>query len=407
MSQSQLSNNIAQGLPLGAKLFLNVLQKIKVGHCQLITPQGAPIIFGDAHQKPAATLKINDWRACKKILSAGDIGLAECIELNWVESPDLTALLRLAIQNENTMQRVVNGGGLATYWYRLKHFLRPNTREGSRKNIHAHYDLGNDFYSRWLDKSWTYSSAFFKGDLSLDLELAQGQKYQRIIDQLGLQAGDHVLEVGCGWGGFALHAAKQGIRVTGITISQAQLEVAQLRIKEADLTALVDLCICDYRDIKTQFNTAFDAIVSIEMFEAVGERYWQDYFYALSQNLKPNGRAMVQTITIAERDFLRYRSSTDFIQQYIFPGGMLPSVSRFVKLAQTNGLSVEQECAFGKDYAETLRRWRHRWESAYDDIMQLGFDERFMRIWRLYFAYCEAGFDEGKTDVVQFLMVKN
>jgi len=378
------------------------LGRLQHGHLQLVTPEGTRFMFGDLHQPPSATLKIHDWRACGRILRAGDIGFAEAIEADWIETPDLTALLRLAIRNEDALKRIVTGGWISTLWYRLRHVLRPNTRGGSRKNIHAHYDIGNNFYQQWLDNSMTYSSALFDGDLSQSLETAQTRKYQRIIDVLELRFGHHVLEIGCGWGGFAEHAAKQGIRVTGITISEAQLKIAQERIQKNQLDNLVELRICDYRDV----NGEYDAIVSIEMVEAVGERFWPTYFATLFARLAPGGRALVQSITIAERDFERYRSSTDFIQQYIFPGGMLPSKERFSQHAQKAGLQVVEQFCFGADYAETLRRWHQAWEETSANIKQLGFDQRFMRIWRLYFAYCEAGFDEGKTDVVQFTLHK-
>ena len=402
MSQTHFSGVLPPNVPTAVKLFIGLLSRLKSGHLQIITPEGNQMMFGDLHQPPSATLKINDWRACARIISAGDIGFAECLEADWVSTPDLTALLRLALKNEAALQRMVNGGRISTLWYRLKHWLRPNTREGSRRNIHAHYDIGNDFYQRWLDPSFTYSSAVFHGDYSISLEQAQANKYQRIIDELKLKAGDHVLEIGCGWGGFAEHAGKQGIRITGITISPAQLAIAKERVQKNNLTELVDLQLCDYRDLTGQF----DAVVSIEMFEAVGERFWAEYFKTVSARLKSGGNALIQSITILERDFERYRSSTDFIQQYIFPGGMLPSPERFVEQAEKAGLATLSHYPFGRDYAETLRRWHQAWEREYESIIKLGFDDRFMRIWRMYFAYCEAGFDEGKTDVIQFLLHK-
>jgi len=400
VSQSQLFDAPPPYVPATARIFLRLLGGLQSGHLQLVTPEGNRHMFGDLHEPPSATLKINDWRACARIIRAGDIGFAEAVEAGWAESPDLTALLRLAIRNEAALGRMVNGLWLSRLWYRLRHVLRPNTRVGSRRNIHAHYDIGNAFYRTWLDDSMTYSSAVFDGDFGQTLFSAQQRKYRRIIEVLGLKAGDHVLEIGCGWGGFAAYAAALGIRVSGVTISAAQLEVAVQRTREyADL---VHLSLCDYRDL----TGVFDAIVSIEMFEAVGERFWADYFTTLAARLRPGGRAVVQSITIAERDFERYRSSADFIQQYIFPGGMLPSRERFETCAARAGLQVEEQFCFGADYAETLRRWHHAWSDSYDAIIAQGLDQRFMRIWRLYFAYCEAGFDEGKTDVVQFLLHK-
>lgn len=402
VNQIQLSGALPSGVPVMSKLFLNFLTHLKSGHVQLITPEGSQLVFGDLLQPLCATLKINDWRACKRIFHAGDIGFAESVEAGWIEISDITALLRLAIRNEAALYRLFNGSKLATFLYRLRHWLRPNTRKGSRRNIHAHYDIGNAFYQLWLDNSLTYSSALFDGDYSLSLQCAQQRKYQRIINELGLTEGHHVLEIGCGWGGFAEYAGLKGIKVTGITISQSQLELAQERIKSRGLQDSVNLLLNDYRDVEGEY----DAVVSIEMFEAVGERFWKDYFDTIVMRLKPGGKALIQSITIPDRDFERYRISTDFIQQYIFPGGMLPSPERLCSHAGASGLEIQQQFAFGADYAETLRRWRAAWEREYESILKQGFDERFMRIWRLYFAYCEAGFAEGKTDVMQFLLRK-
>jgi len=391
-----------QTAPASARLFLTLLGRISQGHLELITPDHTRMVFGDAHANPGATLEIHDWRACACILRAGDIGLGEAWGAGWIDSPDLVALLRLALRNEAALEPAVFGGVLARCWYRVRHWLRPNTRNGSRRNIHSHYDIGNDFYRLWLDRSWTYSAAIFDGDYGLPLEQAQSRKYQRVINTLGLRAGDRVLEIGCGWGGFAEHAARQGIHVHGLTISPAQLQVAQQRIAAAGLGALAQLELRDYRDI----NGNYDAVVSIEMFEAVGERYWPQYFDTVQARLKAGGKALVQSITIGERHFPRYRSSTDFIQQYIFPGGMLPSVERFERSAARAGLHSEEHHAFGPDYAETLRRWRSAYHAARAQVTAQGFDAHFMRIWDLYFAYCEAAFDEGRTDVVQFLLHK-
>ncbi|MYM67682.1 methyltransferase [Pseudoduganella sp. FT55W] len=391
-----------QTAPAAARLFLNLLNRISHGHLELITPDHTRMVFGDAHVGPSATLELHDWRACSSILRSGDIGMAEAWGAGWIDSPDLVALLRLAIRNEAALEPAVFGGVLARCWYRLRHWLRPNTRNGSRRNIHSHYDIGNDFYRLWLDRSWTYSAAIFDGDYSQPLELAQSRKYQRVINTLGLRAGDRVLEIGCGWGGFAEHAARLGIHVHGLTISPSQLQVAQQRIAAAGLGDLAQLELRDYRDIDGQY----DAVVSIEMFEAVGERYWPQYFDTVQARLKPGGKALVQSITIGERYFPRYRSSTDFIQQYIFPGGMLPSVERFERSAARAGLHCDEHYAFGRDYAETLRRWRSAYHATRAQVIAQGFDDHFMRIWDLYFAYCEAAFDEGRTDVVQFLLHK-
>jgi cyclopropane-fatty-acyl-phospholipid synthase len=389
--------------PAGAKVFLALLGKISHGHLTLITPDGTRMEFGDSRSGWGAILQVLDWRACPRILRAGDIGFAEAYSAGWVDTPDLTALLRLAIRNEVALLPAVYGNALVRAWYRLQHLFRPNTREGSRRNIHAHYDIGNAFYALWLDSSWTYSSAVFDGDYSLPLPAAQARKYQRIVEQLGLKAGDQVLEIGCGWGGFAEYAAKQGIRVHGVTISAAQLEFAQWRMAAQGLNGLVTLELRDYRDITDQY----DAVVSIEMFEAVGEKFWPEYFRTLSASLKEGARALVQSITIHESRFERYRSSTDFIQQYIFPGGMRPSIEAFGRHAAAAGLATSDAYAFGPDYAETLRRWNSRFTAERAHVRALGFDEHFMRIWQLYFAYCEAAFDEGRTNVVQFVLEKS
>lgn len=393
----------SSAMPASAKLFLRMLSKIQRGNLHIITPGGEVLKFGDQQLAQSVILTIHDWQACRKILQGGDIGFAECYEAGWVSTSDLTALLRLAIQNDSVLDKAIFGGKLMGLWYKLKHLLRPNTRKGSRKNIHAHYDIGNSFYQLWLDASWTYSSAIFYGDYQISLQEAQYRKYQRIVDVLGLKEGDRVLEIGCGWGGFTEHASSRGIHVHGVTISPSQLEIAEQRIRQLERQDLVKLELCDYRDL----DGSYDAIVSIEMFEAVGEEYWPIYFKTVNQRLKAGGKALIQTITIDEARFERYRSGTDFIQQYIFPGGMLPSPPRFVQLAQQHGLQTRDQYAFGKDYAETLRRWNHDFENNIDGIHGLGFGTAFQRIWQLYFSYCEAGFDEGRTDVFQFLLQKN
>lgn len=398
--------SLPAALPTAARLLLRMLSKLQHGHLHLFTPDQGEYFFGERPQSgtehAVSCLHIHDWRACRKILQGGDIGFAESLHAGWVSSPDLSALMRLALQNEAVLENALFGGKWMNLWYRLKHVLRPNTRRGSRRNIHAHYDLGNDFYQLWLDSSWTYSSALFEGDYSRSLQAAQSAKYQRILDALALPRGAKILEIGCGWGGFAMHAAQRGMRVDGITISPAQLAIAQQRVAQGGYADQVQLRLCDYRDLQEEY----DAIVSIEMFEAVGEKYWPGYFSVLQRCLKPGARAVVQSITIDEKHFLRYRSGTDFIQQYIFPGGMLPSPPRFCQQAEKQGLTVQQAFAFGKDYAETLRRWRQQFLLERKPIAALGFDQAFMRIWELYFAYCEAGFEEGRTDVMQFLLEK-
>lgn len=387
--------------PSAARWLFRLLGQLRCGKITLGCPDGRSLEFSGAQPGPHATLNLADWRVCNDILSRGDIGLAEAYIAGRITTDDLTQLLLLAAMNEQAIEEAIHGRWWATLAYRLRHWLRPNTRTGSRKNIHAHYDLGNDFYRLWLDTTMTYSSALFEGDLTRSLADAQSAKYARILRELDAQPGQHILEVGCGWGGFAEYAARAGCRVTGITISQAQLDYAQRRIAAVGLQERVTLKLQDYRDLDGQF----DHVVSIEMFEAVGERYWSGYFGMLRDRLKPGGRVLVQTITIAEAKFERYRTGTDFIQQYIFPGGMLPSPQRFTKEACSRGLMVKDMHGFGLDYAETLRRWHQVFDYAAPDVKAQGFDDRFMRTWRFYLAYCEAGFRARATDVVQAVLV--
>ena len=430
--------------PLYGRLFMALLNRIRIGHLVLVTPDGEQCVFGDPHAQPVATLQLHDWRACRAILRAGDIGFAEAYRAQWLDTPDLTRLLQLAIRNEDALKRTVMGGKLSQLWYGLRHRLRPNTRTGSRRNIHAHYDLGNDFYALWLDSTWTYSSALFStenaaenkvtiaesragqtaghgGSLSegqavayrcrpgdaqatgqngLSLEHAQHAKYDRIVETLQLRAGMHVLEIGCGWGGFALHAARLGIHVHAVTISPEQFAMAKHRAVAETLEGQVQFELCDYRDLHGQY----DAIVSIEMFEAVGERFWGAYFKVLKRCLAPGGRALVQSITIDDARFAAYRASSDFIREFVFPGGMLPSPKRFIARARKDKLCAETTLAFGRDYAHTLRHWRAAFEAKLDAVRDQGFDETFIRTWRLYLAYCEAAFDEKRTDVMQFVL---
>ncbi|AUT62732.1 SAM-dependent methyltransferase [Paraburkholderia terrae] len=390
----------AGGTPLFARLFLALLDRLRVGHLVLTTPGGQQRVYGDPHAHPGAQLILHDWRACRAILQAGDIGFAEAYRARWVDTPDIVALARLAIRNEAALPRTVSGSAPARLLYGLRHWLRPNTRRRSQRNVHAHYDLGNPFYALWLDPTMTYSSALFEGDASRSLEDAQAAKYQRIVDVLQLRAGMRVLEIGCGWGGFALHAARQGIRVHGVTISPAQYEWARERVAQAGLRDLVTIELRDYRDLRG----IYDAAVSVEMFEAVGERYWHTFFTVLGRMLKPGARALVQSITMDDSRFAEYRSSSDFIREYIFPGGMLPGAERFRAAARRAGMACVESQSFGLDYARTLQCWHARFEENLGDVRALGFDDLFIRTWRLYFAYCEAGFAERRTDVKQFVL---
>ena len=400
-------------LPFAARTVLGLFRRIAHGTLALTRPDGRSLEFGAG--APHATLAVHEWRVFGEAMSGGDTAFAEAYLRGSWSSADPAVLLTLLTRNRETIEAALYGGFWGGLLYRIKHLFNSNTRSGSRRNIAAHYDLGNAFYKLWLDPSMTYSSALFSADhvagidanaggAALTLQQAQLAKYRRILERLAPKPGARILEIGCGWGGFAEMAARDfGCHVTGLTLSHEQLAYATDRLARAGLADKADLRLQDYRDLDGQF----DHVVSIEMFEAVGERYWPDYFRAVASSLRPGGRALVQTITISASLFERYSKGTDFIQQYIFPGGMLPSPARFRTEAATAGLQVESAHAFGRDYAETLRRWRAAFMAALPAVREQGFDERFIRMWEFYYCYCEAGFDSGSTDVYQFELVKS
>jgi cyclopropane-fatty-acyl-phospholipid synthase len=400
-----------QGAPASARMALRMLQHLKHGALDVQLPDGSSAHFGqvtvDHPDAPRAALRIHDWAVCSAVIKSGDIGFAEgYIDGHWT-TPDLTALLKLFIANREQIESVIYGHWLGRLAYRIKHLLNHNSKANSRKNIQAHYDLGNDFYRLWLDETMSYSSAWFEGDHGKGMVEAQRAKVKRALNEAGVSAerpGQRVLEIGCGWGGLAEIAAREhGAHVTGVTLSTEQLAWARDRMARANLSNWADLRLQDYRDIRDE---PFDAIVSIEMFEAVGQSYWPSYFATLNRCLKPGGLACLQTITIHDDLFDRYTKSTDFIQQYIFPGGMLPSDREFRRQAERAGLEVVRGMAFGPDYAETLRRWRTDFHRHIQQVQGLGFDERFQRIWEFYLGYCEAAFDTGNTNVVQYTLRK-
>jgi cyclopropane-fatty-acyl-phospholipid synthase len=396
-------------MPIAARTVLGLLKRIKHGQLTVSLPDGRSVRFG-ADGGPGAqhaTLAVRDWRVFRQVVSGGDTAFAEAYLRGEWTSDDPAVLLTLLTRNRDVIETALYGGFWGGLLYRIKHLLNGNTRSGSRRNIAAHYDLGNDFYRMWLDPSMTYSSALFDaaaGGHSLTLQQAQQAKYRRVLERLAPAPGARILEIGCGWGGFAEIAIRDfGCHVTGLTLSREQLAFATERLARAGLADKADLRFQDYRDLRGEF----DHVVSIEMFEAVGERYWPDYFKAVSAALRPGGRAVVQSITIASALFERYSKGTDFIQQYIFPGGMLPSPARFRAEAQAAGLQLDGAFAFGRDYAETLRRWRAAFMAQLPQVRAQGFDERFIRMWEFYYCYCEAGFDSGCTDVYQFELVKS
>lgn len=386
-------------VPAMARSFLKLMENIRVGSMELISPDNERFQFNGTHSGPNAQLKINDWSACGDILKSGDIGVAEAYRDHKIETTDLLAVLLLALANQDILEKALHGSFWGTWIYRLRHLMNRNTRQGSQKNIHAHYDIGNAFYKLWLDSSMTYSAALFSDEKQSLLD-AQNAKYDRILDLLDIESGDHILEIGCGWGGFAERAADRGFYVTGISLSTEQLAWAQQRVNGSIAESRTRFIHQDYRDISGRY----DAIVSIEMLEAVGQKYWPDYFKKIKDSLKPGAKAALQSITIADHRFKDYQCGTDFIQQYIFPGGMLPSpeiIDREINLA---GLEKIDRHMFGLDYARTLKLWRENFEAHLEEIHSQGFDDAFTRLWRFYLCYCEAGFLTRRTDVCQIVI---
>ena len=392
------------GTPAAARTALQLLQRLQHGHLTVQLPDGTLRHFGQGGGGPVAAITLRNWNVCSAALKSGDIGFAETyIAGDWT-TPQLTELLKLFIANRQQVEGVIYGTWAGRLLYRLKHLLHRNTRTNSQKNIHAHYDLGNAFYALWLDDTMNYSSAWFEGDTGRDMRTAQQAKVRRALRMAGVQPGHRVLEIGCGWGALAEMAVTEcGATLTGVTLSTEQLAFAQQRMARLGAADRADLRLQDYRDIA---DGPYDAICSIEMVEAVGREYWPTYFQAVRRLLKPGGRACIQSIVIDDGLFERYISSTDFIQQYIFPGGCLPCPREFRREAAAAGLCVADEFAFGPDYAETLRRWRERFLAQRAQILQLGFDERFLHIWEFYLAYCEAAFDMGNINLVQYTLVR-
>jgi cyclopropane-fatty-acyl-phospholipid synthase len=387
--------------PAAARAVFALLKRLRTGMLDVQLPTGEQLHFGSAAEgEPRASLRLLDWQVCNVVLKAGDIGFAESYIAGHWSTPDLVALLNLFVANRDAIEAMVYGSWWGSLAYRVKHLLNRNSRRGSAKNIHAHYDIGNPFYRLWLDETMNYSSALFEGDLQRPSAEAQQAKVRRALRECALQPGQRLLEIGCGWGALAETAAAEfGAQVTGVTLSSEQLAFAQQRLARRGLAA--DLRLQDYRDID---DGPFDAIASIEMFEAVGREYWGGFFQALHRRLKPGGRACIQSIVIRDDLFERYVRGTDFIQQYIFPGGLLPSPSAFRAEARQAGLEIVNELEFGADYAETLRRWRVQFGARERQVRQIGFDQRFVRIWEFYLAYCEAAFNAGNTSVMQFTL---
>ncbi len=391
------------GIPRLARIGFKILMKLQIGSLEVSLPDERRFLFKGMEPGPAAVLEIHDWKFVTMVVQEGDVGVGEAFMAGYWSSPDITTFLELFCLNRDATYQALRGRPIARLVLLFRHWLNSNTRKGSQRNISAHYDLGNAFYREWLDPSMTYSSAIFDAGTQ-DLEAAQRLKYASLVRETDIQPGHEVLEIGCGWGGFAEFVGKEvGAKVKALTISREQYNYARERIFNAGLNEKVDVVFQDYRDERGQF----DRIASIEMFEAVGERYWPTYFGQLSNCLKPGGRAGLQIITIQDRMFEDYRNSTDFIQRHIFPGGMLPPPGKLVDIGKKLGLDLAEQKIFGQDYARTLAEWRERFREAWPRISPLGFDERFKRLWEFYLHYCEAGFRSGNIDVRQMVYVKN
>lgn len=395
--------NSTKAAPL-EKMFSAIMDNLSEGQLIVKFPSGAVRTFTGSQPGLASGLigemHIHRWSAISRALKGGTMGLAESyMDAAW-SSPDLTNLLRVLAANMDRLEARLKRSFLPRVWERIGHWINRNNKAGSRRNISFHYDLGNDFYGLWLDPSMTYSAAFFDGQPQT-LENAQKAKYKALAEAVGIQSGDHVLEIGCGWGGFAEYAAGElGCKITGVTLSKEQLTFAKARLAKAGLSDKTDLGLCDYRDLDGEF----DHIVSIEMLEAVGEQFWPTYFEKLKSLLKPGGKAGIQVITIDNVRFDGYRRGVDFIQKYIFPGGMLPSDSVLKKLFDDNGLSLKNQLDFGVDYGETLKRWHESYAAHWPTIQGMGYDEKFDRMWRFYLSYCEAGFRQKTIDVSQYVV---
>lgn len=379
----------------GRQLARVVLSRVHYGRLTIITPGGFPLSHG-SDDGPQAVLVLKRWRTLRRLFLSGDIAFAESyLDGDW-DSPDLPALIEFAGRNLSTLNEAMDSTAFRRMLNRLRHRLNANTRDGSQRNIQRHYDLGNEFYRLWLDATMTYSSALYMSD-EQTLEQAQVTKQDRVLDLMALRGGEQVLEIGIGWGGLAEKLVAAGCGVTGVTLSPSQLRLAQEKLGEH-----AELRLQDYRDVAGMF----DRIVSIEMIEAVGERYWPAFFTTLRDRLRPGGLAVVQAITIREDLFAGYRRCTDFIQHYIFPGGMLPTRTEIEQQSDSAGLEVRSIETFGQSYARTLAEWRQRFHEAWPEIERQGFDMRFRRMWDYYLAYCEGGFRAGNIDVGLYVLAR-
>ena len=388
-----------RGLPSVLRLALGYPLGIRYGTLTMRLPDGRKLLFRGKEPGPSAEMVVNDLAFARRLILDGDLGFAEAfIRREW-DTPDLSGFLHFFAVNMHAVRNLTRFNPLARLLHRYRHWRNRNTRTQAKRNIAAHYDLGNAFYRAWLDPSMTYSSALFETGAET-LHEAQLAKYRRLARELTLKPGDHVLEIGCGWGGFAEVAVREfGAKVTGLTLSQEQFDFATRRMAEAGLADRVTIKLQDYRDEQGRY----DAVASIEMLEAVGKEYWQTYFDTVAACLAPGGRAGIQAITIDEAYFSDYIREIDFIRAYIFPGGMLPTPTHMRDLPRNSGLVVENDMGFGQDYARTLHAWADRFTESWNNLAPLGFDERFRRMWLYYLFYCEAGFRTGGIDFRQIV----
>ena len=396
------STDNQQNLPRYFARVFNLVRKLNSGRVDFILPDGRQFRAEGAKPGPVAEVYINNPDVFARLVREGDLGFSDAYLDGWWTTPDLQAFMDFIHADNDDMYDEFPGMGLVRAWEKARFWFQSNSKRQALKNISYHYDLGNDFYSLWLDDTMTYSSALFSTSQE-SLENAQVAKYASMIDQMGVKPGDHVLEIGCGWGGFAEYAAKErGLKVTGLTISKEQLDFARKRINNNGLGDKVNLKLQDYRDE----NGVYDGVASIEMFEAVGEKYWPIYFNKVKQCLKPGKQATLQIITIHDARWEVYRKGVDFIQKYIFPGGMLPSPTVLRQEVAKAGLNVQHSIEFGKSYSQTLRRWFEVFNDQWDTISGMGFDDRFRRMWNFYLTSCAATFESGNCDVTQITLQK-
>jgi cyclopropane-fatty-acyl-phospholipid synthase len=395
-------DTVLADLPRLARLALGFAAKLRRGTLDITLLDGRVVRMGGVEPGPAAAMTLHSYSFAARLINGGDIGIAEAYLNGEWDTPDLTQFLYVFCVNHELIRTMLGDKPMVRFVQLVRHWFNRNTRRQARHNIHAHYDIGNAFYSAWLDPSMTYSSALFE-DGTADLTAAQHNKYRRLAEAIDLQPGQRLLEIGCGWGGFAEYAARTfGAKVVGLTISREQRDFAQRRIQDAGLDDKVEIRLQDYRDERERY----DRIASIEMIEAVGEQFWPNYFSQLRDRLLPGGLAGIQAITIQDSSFPYYRREIDFIRRYVFPGGMLPTPQILKSLGERFGVPVIRERIFGQDYAKTLATWRNNFRNAWPNLTPLGFDERFRRLWEYYLAYCEAGFLSGNIDVRQVVFAK-